>query len=195
MCDVATGACGKCDGDLGTSTTAYACTSTELPTCRTDGNCVKCASDVDCTNPAGMKLHTLSRCNVGTGACEGPPAAVPQCDGDKNTSTTPDACSDVASPTCRADGNCGKCAADTDCVNPPGKKLHSFSVCDQATGACDKGPPAEVPLASATADSGSGSGDSGGCGCTSVPTRSSSAGVVAMGVIAAMLLRRRKRED
>jgi MYXO-CTERM domain-containing protein len=79
-------------------------------------------------------------------------------------------------------------------VNPPGKKLHSFSVCDQATGACDKGPPAEVPLANATVDGG-GSDSGGGCGCTSVPTRSSSAGVVAMGVIAAMLLRRRKRED
>jgi MYXO-CTERM domain-containing protein len=193
MCDVATGACGKCDGDLGTSTTAYACTSTELPTCRTDGNCVKCASDADCTNPAGTKLHTLSRCNVGTGACEGPPAAVPQCDGDKNTSTTADACSDTASPTCHADGSCGKCATDTDCLNPPGKKLHSFSGCDHATGACDLGPPAEVPLASATVDGGGESGS--GCGCTSVPTRSSSAGVVAMGVVAAMLLRRRKRED
>jgi hypothetical protein len=76
LCDAASGLCGKCDGDADVSSGVFGCKG-QTPTCRTDGVCAKCASDADCVNPAGVRLHARSSCNLGTGVCEGAPAPVP----------------------------------------------------------------------------------------------------------------------
>lgn len=76
LCDTATGLCGKCDGDEELKTGAFGCKGS-TPTCHTDGLCAKCKSNADCTNPAGVRLHARSECNVDTGVCEGAPAIVP----------------------------------------------------------------------------------------------------------------------
>lgn len=84
-CNVATGVCEgppadvpKCDGDMGTSTTANACADPAAAVCRPDGMCTKCVSDADCLNPPGVKLHARSVCDLATGSCsQGGEAEVP----------------------------------------------------------------------------------------------------------------------
>jgi hypothetical protein len=78
FCDPGTGACAKCDGDVDVSTTAYGCTDPGAPTCNaTTGLCGACASDADCVNPPGLRLHSHVGCD-GAGRCsQGGIAPVP----------------------------------------------------------------------------------------------------------------------
>ncbi len=80
ICDAARGLCGRCNGDSDVSSGVYGCKSPK-PNCGDNGACRACASNADCVNPPGVRLHLGSVCNVATGACEGPVAPVPNADG------------------------------------------------------------------------------------------------------------------
>lgn len=112
-----------------------------------DNDCVPDTIDPD---PRSPQLPAGPHCSGTTPLCRVVDAspyigACQSCNGDQGTAATA-ACPDVGAPYCRADGACGACASDSDCVG------HAGPYCHTSSGACAQSPPAP---ASVTAISGS----------------------------------------
>jgi MYXO-CTERM domain-containing protein len=172
--------CKACDGDNG-GATSRKCATAGAPACQTGamnpllGSCTECsAANVTLcksTTPAcDLTKGLCAACDAGFGVAAGaracPRAAAPAChgdgscvvaNGDRNTAAT-DPCPSDANPYVRADGTCGKCAANADCAGA----AHAGPICNLGTGACGA-PASDMDAGSGVTDGGKGGGtDAGG---------------------------------
>lgn len=190
-CDVATGACFGCATDFG-SADPNACRQA-APHCDTTWRtCGKCEWNDEC---AGSSAGPL--CDPASGACG-------KCDGDMDVSTTAYRCAEWEAPTCNGStGQCEKCTSDADCLNPPGRRLHSHAQCDE-NGMCLKGGIAPVPPPESGPDGAGGDGyhgadedySIGGCACTLAAGRGGASFgplAAAAGALVIAVRRRRRR--
>ncbi|MFI5306163.1 MAG: hypothetical protein ACHQ53_02360 [Polyangiales bacterium] len=151
VCDAADDECGHAIGQ-GPCDATNAATVCRAKTCAVSGTnanlCVECATDAQC---AGAKpvcdprtnacvqctAADSSACTGATPICLVGPSTCAPCDGDLGRSSEA-ACTQAAAPYCFLTGSkagqCGKCAADTDCASHDAGPL-----CDQVTGMCGAG--------------------------------------------------------
>jgi MYXO-CTERM domain-containing protein len=219
-CNLATGACAKCDGGFGTSS-ARACKAASAPAClstgacaaangdfgttttqpcptaanpfaKSDGSCGKCASNAECA----LGTHAGAVCNTTTGACG------TTCSGDADCA--PNTYCDLAGgKTCtpkKADG--ASCVRKEECS----KLVCSNGRCGEPVVTVDAGvkPVADASVDAstppATTDAGNGAGardgsvSGSGCSCRVENSRTSTgSGAFGLALFAAAILRARRK--